>query len=244
MGKANRFISNFIFIVTIFSMAYFGIAVYGITVLWYFFGKNELINYLYVISKNTTLLKEYRYCNIIRVCLGAGIIPAVILTSTHLNFNIFIHPLASILLFDGFDAENLIRIFLPFILLFYYKSMDYLQTKMGKVDFTDDTGIMFNDHYLIMTKIVNGLMIPFFGIILGRKVFKKIFHFCCYIYGYNSKQYNEDKYIKIWSFIGCLSYIIGCDLLCFYYLIMRKRKLKGMIVFERRNIFQKYSPNM
>ncbi|EJW01625.1 hypothetical protein EDEG_03828 [Edhazardia aedis USNM 41457] len=234
MGKFNRFVCNATFLLFLFSLLYIVIFLYGLSVIIPFAGKNAIRDYVLIYPKYKFCFSNLNLINVARIIIGAPLLPIIILTCTHQNFRIFLHIVPCILIMEKLNLKNIILAGSPMLFFIYCRLIMILESKLGKAEDVEEPGIVFNDSYVYITKMVVSLMTPYFGILFGRYVLQNIWR--C-IYALFTWQIVEVKYnLKtiVWSFIGCVLYVLISDGLGLLYLIMKKRKISNVKIFSRK----------
>ncbi|KAM0679038.1 hypothetical protein BDAP_000417 [Binucleata daphniae] len=204
--KVNFYACQFIFIVYAVLLVYCILFLYGITVVLFFIGYDDLVKY---ISDYDSVLS---YINVIRLAINVPIIPICILLSTHKKFSYVFHILPSLILFDSFDLKYFPFYFSPLLLFLYNKAISYIEKKYGKKN--GEASILVNNHSFEVKIIINALLAPFIGVFVGE-----IFFFGA-------------KKRSLRSFYGCVCYTLIKDFFSIYYLISARKRIRTLEIGE------------
>lgn len=199
-------ICTWIFIISVATITYTLLFLYGITVIVFFVG---LVNLdIYFLREISFFLYVFR---LLKLAVGAPLLPIYLCLSMNHNFSLISHFCPLLLLIDGlsFKCLKLYAIVLFFYL--YCRLIQYVQIRMGHVPLVLG-GIIINNHPIAINEVVFSLSSPFLGSFVGKALF-------------NFKKPARD-------FAGMLLVFFLKDITRIVYLLCRKRFINTIRVLE------------
>lgn len=155
--------------------------------------------------------RMYAWC---KLCYAAPMIPFILIVSNHKKFKIGLHVMTGLVMIDTLEYKWLFLYALPLLIFIYKSNMYKLQKRLGRVE-SIRSGVIVNEHQFDLRSLSDVLTCPFIGCVLSPLV--KI----------------EDR---VWRYlVSIFVYVIGKDMVCVYFLVCDKRRIKTMEVVEFRD---------